>query len=113
MRKEKLTLARTLEIADQCEKVEAQMAGLSKDGNVHSIGKGDKPNHQQRGEQKKIKPKVKQHKDVCYRCGKAGHYSRDPSCPAKGNICKKCGGKDHFMVTCKSKPSEEQEQSSE
>lgn len=27
----------------------------------------------------------------CYRCGKEGHFGKDPCCPAKGNMCSKCG----------------------
>ena len=39
----------------------------------------------------------------CYRCGKLGHFGRDPSCPARGKTCRKCGGKNHFAVVCKAK----------
>ncbi len=39
----------------------------------------------------------------CFSCGKKGHYSRDPKCPAKGQTCAKCGGKNHWAVCCKSK----------
>lgn len=88
---ETLTLTRTLEIADQFEKVEAQMASLAE--GVHRIRETSKDKSEapsrQRGE--------------CYRCGKSGHYGRDPNCPAKGQVCKKCGKKDHFAKVCRSK----------
>ena len=39
----------------------------------------------------------------CYRCGKLRHFGRDPLCPARGKTCRKCGGKNHFPVVCKTK----------
>ncbi len=39
----------------------------------------------------------------CFSCGRKGHYSRDPKCPAKGQTCAKCGGKNHWAACCKSK----------
>lgn len=103
--RDSLTLARTLELADQCEKVEAQMAGLSKSETVNNISEKGK-HHQDRGRDKKAKQKTKSHGDTCYRCGNTGHYGRDSCCPAKGKVCKKCGLKDHFMKMCKTKSSE-------
>ena len=40
----------------------------------------------------------------CYRCGSSGHMGKDPKCPAKGQTCRKCKGKDHFASVCKTKP---------
>ncbi|XP_053685705.1 uncharacterized protein K02A2.6-like [Sabethes cyaneus] len=41
----------------------------------------------------------------CHRCGYFGHVAKDDSCPAKGKLCNKCGGKDHFQKKCRSKQS--------
>lgn len=38
----------------------------------------------------------------CYRCGYTGHRQYDDKCPAKGKICNKCGGRNHFSRKCKS-----------
>lgn len=38
----------------------------------------------------------------CYRCGYTGHRQFDDKCPAKGKICNKCGGRNHFSRKCKS-----------
>jgi len=42
-------------------------------------------------------------KRACYRCGKVGHFGRDPESPKKGKTCHKCGGVDHFGSPCKTK----------
>ncbi|XP_055916386.1 uncharacterized protein LOC129949139 [Eupeodes corollae] len=39
----------------------------------------------------------------CTRCGYAGHRAFDEKCPARGKLCNKCGGKDHFIRKCRSK----------
>ncbi|XP_074000082.1 uncharacterized protein [Rhodnius prolixus] len=38
--------------------------------------------------------------NVCYRCGRAGHFWNDPSCPARDKICNKCKLKGHFAGMC-------------
>lgn len=47
--------------------------------------------------------KEQQKKNKCFRCGKDGHFARDPTCPAKGKTCSKCGKKNHFATVCKTK----------
>ena len=58
------------------------MAGVS---DVNAVGrKEDKTNDQSA--------------KTCFSCGKAGHFSRDPCCPAKGRKCSSCSMYDHFAV---------------
>ena len=40
---------------------------------------------------------------TCYLCGKTGHLSKDPNCPARGQSCRKCGLEGHFQECCKTK----------
>ncbi len=44
----------------------------------------------------------------CYRCGYTDHMGKDPKCPARGQTCHKCNGKDHFSKMCRTKGSKEQ-----
>jgi hypothetical protein len=41
--------------------------------------------------------------NLCFRCGREGHYARDKYCPAKSATCRKCRNVDHFAAVCKSK----------
>lgn len=41
----------------------------------------------------------------CYRCWNADHIGRDPKCPARGQTCHKCQGKDHYAKMCHTKDS--------
>ena len=96
-----LNLKRTLEIAEQCEKIETQLAALS--------AKGEEPETINRVNERDTNPSTSTHgrsqtKDqTSYRCGSKGHFGRDPQCPAKGKTCRKCGGRDHFEKVCKTK----------
>ena len=61
------------------------MAGVS---DVNAVGrKEDKTNDQSA--------------KTCFSCGKAGHFSRDPRCPAKGRKCSSCSMYGHFAVCCR------------
>jgi len=88
-----LTLARTLTLAAQCEKIEIQMkAEETTDGAVHAVREtvsNYKVNKYEQGS--------------CYRCGIRGHYARDPSCPARGKQCNRCHQIGHFEKMCKTK----------
>ena len=112
-----LTLSRTLEIAAQCEEIELQLAELSTGGGTEAE-KGH-VNHVAAASQKSDKTKTgKSKKNIqCYRCGKYGHMSKDPECPARGKTCSKCQGKDHFATVCRTKDGkkkhEKQEKSGE
>ena len=41
----------------------------------------------------------------CGNCGRRGHRTRDPSCPAMGKTCRKCGKQNHFAAKCRSQAS--------
>lgn len=32
-----------------------------------------------------------------------GHETKDEKCPAKGKLCNRCGGRDHFGKKCRSR----------
>ena len=106
-----LTLARTLELAQQCEKVEAQMTSLSlhstqnNSSNDHPVNRivPTTSNRDQRPRNLRRSRVTPQKESTCYRCGNTGHYGRDPTCPARGKTCSNCGGINHFAAVCKSK----------
>ncbi|XP_070576981.1 uncharacterized protein [Ptychodera flava] len=101
-----LTLTCTLQIADQCEKVEVQMAALSvKRLDTETINRLTEKNghpHRPKKRGKDIETRAWKEK-TCYRCGSTGHFGHDPKCPAKGQTCRKCSGKNHFAKACRSK----------
>ena len=37
-------------------------------------------------------------KQLCFRCGKAGHYAKGPKCPVKGKKCDLCSKQDTFVM---------------
>ena len=39
----------------------------------------------------------------CYRCGKQGHLSTSPNCPARGKTCSNCHKTNHFAAVCRAK----------
>ncbi len=36
----------------------------------------------------------------CYRCGRQDHFAKDPTCPARGQECRKCRGAIHLHLKC-------------
>jgi hypothetical protein len=44
---------------------------------------------------------------TCFRCGKAGHFAKDVSCPARGKQCRKCHKLGHFASVCKGERKDE------
>ena len=88
---EKLTLELLLSTAANYERVQSQLENMEGNRDVNFVR--DK-------QEDKGKEPVKR---ACYRCGKVGHFGRDPECPAKGKTCHKCGGADHFGSQCNTK----------
>ena len=95
-----LTLARTLEIAEQCESVAHQTSYPS----VREPRKEDANRVYEKPERPAGKQNRKKNGIQCCRCGSNGHLSRDPKCPARGQTCRRYKGKDHFANVCKTKP---------
>ena len=97
-----LNLKRTLEVAEQCEKIETQLAALSIKGeeleNINRVNERGSISHTSTQGRPQGRDKT------CYRCGLTGHFGRDPQCPAKGKTCRKCRGRDHFEKVCKTRP---------
>ncbi|XP_070535101.1 uncharacterized protein [Ptychodera flava] len=76
-----LTLTHTLQIADQCEKVEVQMAALSvKRGDTETVNRLTERNghpHRPKKRGKDIETRAWKEK-TCYRCGSMGHFELWP-----------------------------------
>ena len=92
------------DIARAHEAVEQQLRQMSlhestaAPGRVNALAKQKPPRSAK-------KPTKEKHSNSqrCYRCNKPGHFGRDESCPARGTTCRKCGGKDHYEVCCRSR----------
>jgi len=94
---EALTLKETLKTAAMFETVESQFQSMKLDEqDVRRVSSRPPPQQYTRSD-------GKESKNQCYRCGHPGHYGRDPTCPARGKICKNCDGRDHFAKVCRSK----------
>ena len=107
-----LTLARALEIAQNCEKVDAQLAAMTieeKGENSASVNRieGTKTGHGKRNQSRDTKTGREK---TCYRCGKTGHFGRDSNCPARGKFCHRCGLEGHFQEQCRTKQKGEEKQ---
>lgn len=101
-----LTLARALEVALLCERIEEQMS--RKTGEE---AKSAKKEHVNRISQKNNKAKLSGLKNQqkskseqsYYTCGNTDHFGKDPKCLAFSWTCHKCYGKDHFSKVCRTK----------
>ena len=107
-----LTLARALEIAENCEKVDAQLAAMTieeKGENSASVNRieGTKRGHGKRNQSRGTKTGREK---TCYRCGRTGHFGRDSNCPARGQFYHRCGLEGHFQEQCRTKQKGEEKQ---
>lgn len=102
-----LTLACALEVAARCEGIEEQMSAMSGTGKltetVNQLFHKGKRGKQVSGNTKGKQSREKKNEGKCYRCGNTDHIGRDPKCPARGQTCNKCHGKDHYAKMCRTK----------
>ena len=94
-----LTLADTLRTAALHEALEQQTVTMT--------GKGQKDSSEQVNKIITKKPGLKKetgntnNRSVkSWNCGYEGHQAKSDNCPAKGQTCKKCGKKGHFIARC-------------
>ena len=100
--REELTLARTLELAEQCESVEHQMSQLS----MREQSKLDANRVYEKAGRPKSKQRSKGNKGReihCYRCGSTGHLGRDSKCPLEAKLVENVKGKTILLVSTKPK----------
>ena len=96
-----LNLDKALEIAENCEKVDTQLAAMATEGPGVKGKEEDSANVNRIEDNKKGPGKNLQL--TCYRRGRPGHLGKDPNCPARGQSCRNCGLEGHFQERCKTK----------
>ena len=84
---ENLTLALFRTTAATHEAVQSQLTRMEGGEHTMNLIRDSSREVQQRKEKEPSKG---------YRCGTVGHFGRDPNCPARGKVCKKYGGTNHF-----------------
>ena len=106
---QKLTLKELQDKARTFEVVRRQSKSMSgQEANVNRIS-GKTVQHKkkekadQSGKSKEEKTEQKSTKATCYRCGRQGHFARNPNCPARNKTCNKCKQVGHFASVCKTK----------
>ena len=82
-----ITLAQVLEKARASEAAGHQVKHMAGAVDVNAVGKREDKTYDRSGK-------------TCFSCGKAGHFSRDPCCPARGRKCSNCSMYGHFAVCC-------------
>ena len=93
-----LTLEKAFEIAENCD---TQLAAMATEGQEAKVKEEDSASANRIEENKRGPGKNSQFN--CYRCGRAGHLSKDPNCPARGQLCRQCGLEGHFQEYSKTK----------
>lgn len=84
-----MKMARSIEAASSQQKIFNNNSSSSTTNDVCKINV-----------KQKYKNESKNFSIECNRCGKRGHKALDPNCPAKGKVCSKCNGKNHFARKC-------------
>ena len=95
--KDKLTLAKAINICQINELSEQRIKELSDTTEVHSL--------QRRARTQKKTPverKATHTGDTCDNCG-SKHAKQREACPANGKECRACGKLNHFQKVCRSK----------
>jgi hypothetical protein len=103
---EKLKLKDVLRIAATQEAVESQLRAMKEmsTGSEGTVNTVQARKIQAKGNRNDEKTNRSDKRNVeCYRCGKRGHISWDPRCPAKGKSCGHCGKPGHFANKCREK----------
>ncbi|XP_063619061.1 uncharacterized protein LOC134791865 [Cydia splendana] len=91
------TVDKIITEANTLETVERQLTGFQKEAPNNSINKIE-------AKQKKFQGNKFKSTTECTRCGNRRHNADSMTCPAKDQICKKCGFKGHFFKMCKTRP---------
>ena len=99
-----LTLNQCLDMCRSNEATNSQMKTISGSDAVHKIGEGKKqgrkpPRNGKNDWNASKKPPVKSRKK-CLFCGESHPLKKD-KCPAWGQKCSGCGGRNHFKRVCK------------
>ena len=105
-----LTLNQCLDMCRSNEATNSQMKTISGSDAVHKIGEGKKqgrkpPRNGKNDWNASKKPPVKSQKK-CLFCG-GSHPLKKDKCPAWGQKCSGCGGRNHFKSVCKKSKSRE------
>ncbi len=82
-----ITLSQVLEKARASEAAGHQVEHMAGATDVNAVGKREDKTYDRSGK-------------TCFSRGKAGHFSRDPCCPARGKKCSNCSMYGHFAVCC-------------
>ncbi|XP_055636385.1 uncharacterized protein LOC129775556 [Toxorhynchites rutilus septentrionalis] len=92
LQREKLTLDDVAKIVNSHESIRYQATQMSTVNDPQRAGSSYINRIQQT--MKKVE---------CIRCGRAGHFGSDFSCPARNKSCDKCGKLGHFANSCRSR----------
>ena len=110
LREEDLTLEKAMKVCRAAESAKIQMSEIGAENTVHAVKSQEKTNkfgykQYQFKKQKssKTKQQGKQQSDQVHSCRRCGKTHKSGECPAYGQECLKCGGKNHYAKCCLSK----------